>query len=304
MLNNYMDENNELINWLLEGDVSIQYQVKRDLLKSSKKKLEALQRRIPLEGWCKKFLSKQDAKTGMWGVGIYSPKWISTHYTILDLKNLCIPPSNKQYVEGSKLLLDKLWFNTLGVAKKRKQDICICGMLLSICSYARISQAMLNEIIDFIILHYMSDGGWNCRWWKGSKKSSLHTTLNVLEGIRDLEANNCSYRIDELKYLQNKAHELMLKRNLFKSLSAGEVIKPQMLMMHYPCRWKYDVLRCLDYFQSVDAPYDDRMQDAINIILSKRKKNGRWGVSSKHPGLVHFDMEKASGTAGGIHCVC
>jgi hypothetical protein len=287
-----MDENNEIINWLLEEDISIQYQVKRDLLKSSKKELDSLQRRIPLEGWGKKILSKQDKKTGMWGGGVYSPKWISTHYTLLDLKNLGIPQSNKQYIEGSKILLDKLWHNTKGVAKQRKQDICVCGMLLSICCHAKLQPDLFNDIIDYIILHHMHDGGWNCSWWKGSKISSLHTTLNILECIRDLEANNYSYRIDELKILRNKAHELLLKRHLFKSLSTGEVIKPQFLMMPYPCRWKYDILRCMDYFQSVKTPYDDRMKDALDIILKKRRKNGRWVVSHKYAGLTHFDMER------------
>jgi hypothetical protein len=289
-----MDEINiNVINWLLEGDVSIQYQVKRDLLNVSNKELETLHRRIPLEGWCKKYLSKRAAKTGLWGGGIYSPKWISTHYTLLDLKNLCIPKSNKLYIESSKIILDKLWFNNRGVAEERKQDICVCGMLLSICSYAGIQPAMFNEIIDYIILHHQPDGGWNCNWWKGSQKSSLHTTLNVLECIRDLKSNGYTYRADELKNLKNKAHKIILNRNLFKSLSTGEVIKPQFLLMPYPSRWKYDILRCLDYFQSVEAPYDERMQDAINIIIKKGRKNGRWGVSQKHSGLVHFDMEKS-----------
>ncbi|MGD1007138.1 MAG: prenyltransferase/squalene oxidase repeat-containing protein [Ignavibacteriaceae bacterium] len=291
-----MDEiNNKLINWLLDGDVSIQYQVKRDLLNASKKELETLQGRIPLEGWCKKFLSKRDKKTGLWGGGVYSPKWISTHYTLLELKNLCVPQSNKDYIEGSQILLDKLWINSRGVARNRKQDICVCGMLLSICSYAKMQHSALNEIVNYIISHYMPDGGWNCRWWGGTQKSSLHTTLTVLEFIHDLENNGYKYHIDELKNFKNKAHELLLKRNLYKSLSTGEVIKSQMLVMHYPCRWKYDILRCLDYFQSVDAPYDERMQDAINIIIKKQRKNGRWGISHKHAGLVHFDMEK-SGT--------
>jgi hypothetical protein len=35
------------------------------------------------------------------------------------------------------------------------------------------------------------------------------------------------------------------------------------------------------------------MQDAINIIIKKRRKNGRWGVGQKHAGLLHFDMEKS-----------
>jgi len=282
----------EIIKWLLAGDVSIQYQVKRDLLGSSKKELKQLRNRIPSEGWGKKFLSLRDAKTGLWGGAIYSPKWISTHYTLLDLKNLCIPQSNIEYVESSKIIFDRLWVNTKGVAKARKQDVCVCGMLLSICSYSKLPQLMFNDVIDYIILHHMPDGGWNCSWWKGSNKSSLHTTLIVLECIRDLELNNYTYRLDELKTLRDKAHELILKRHLFKSLSTGEEIKPQFLMMPYPCRWKYDILRCLDYFQSINAPYDERMKDALDIILKKRRKNGRWGVSSRHSGRVHFDMEK------------
>jgi hypothetical protein len=284
-----------IINWLLDGDVSIQYQVKRDLLNTPQKELETLQRRIPLGGWCKKFLSMRDAKTALWGGGIYSPKWISTHYTLLDLKNLCIPPSNKLYIESSKILLERLWFNGGEVTKKRMQDICVCGMLLSICSYVGIRSLKFKEIIDYIILHHQPDGGWNCRCWKGSQKSSLHTTLNVLECIRDLESDSYTYRVDELKSLKNKAHEMLLKRNLFKSLSTAEAIKPQFLMMPYPCRWKYDILRCLDYLQSVDAPYDERMQDALNIIIKKRRKNGTWGISRKHAGSVHFDMEKSGG---------
>jgi len=292
MLPSCMNENSEIICWLLDGDVSIQYQANRDLLIASKKELELLQSRIPVEGWCKNFLSKQSAETGMWGRGVYSPKWISTHYTLLDLKNLCIPQTNKQYIEGAKILLDRLWYNTVGVAKKRMQDVCVCGMMLSICSYAKIKSPRINEIIDYIIAHHLPDGGWNCRWQKGDKKSSVHTTLTILECIRDLELYGYTYRADELNMQKKMAQEFLLKRNLYKSLSTGETIKPQFLLMPYPCRWKYDILRALDYFQSVNAPYDKRMQDAIDIIVSKRRKNGRWRVNHRYGGLVHFDMEK------------
>ena len=287
-----MDNFSDLINWLLAGDVSIQYQVKRDLLKSSCKEIDTLQNRIPVEGWGKRFLSKRDDKTGLWGNGVYSPKWISTHYTLLDLKNIGLPQANKQYIESSKILIDKLWFNTKGVAKTRMQDLCICGMLLSICSYAKLPQADFDEMIDYVIKYNMPDGGWNCSWHNGSIKSSVHTTLTILEGIRDLEINNYSYRAEELNILRNSAHELLLRRRLFKSLSTGEVIKPGMLAMPYPCRWRYDILRCLDYLQSIHLPYDERMQEAIDIIKKKRRKNGRWGINRGYPGLIHFDMEK------------
>ena len=79
-----------LIDWLLEGDVSIQYQVHRDLLAAEKPHLRD---RIASEGWGAQFLSYRK-KEGHWGQRFYQPKWISTHYTMLDLKNLAISQNN------------------------------------------------------------------------------------------------------------------------------------------------------------------------------------------------------------------
>lgn len=75
---------NQIIEYLLEGDVSIQYQVYRDLLGTERKDLQS---RIENEGWGQQFLAKRKAE-GHWGDRFYQPKWISSHYTILDLRNL------------------------------------------------------------------------------------------------------------------------------------------------------------------------------------------------------------------------
>ena len=79
-------KHHELISWLLAGDVSVQYQTYRDLLGEER---PDLQDRIAREGWGAQFLSHQKPE-GHWGDRFYQPKWISTHYTLLDLKNLSI----------------------------------------------------------------------------------------------------------------------------------------------------------------------------------------------------------------------
>ena len=78
--------------WLLDGDVSLQYQVHRDLPKSEH---HHLQERIAREGWGARFLSYRKID-GHWGKSFYQPKWTSTHYTALDLKNLGIAPDNEE----------------------------------------------------------------------------------------------------------------------------------------------------------------------------------------------------------------
>ena len=64
-------------------------------------------------------------------------------------------------------------------------------------------------------------------------------------------------------------------------------------MLSYPSRWKYDILRALDYFQLAKIRYDDRMNSAIEVLLKKQRNDERWPLQMKHPGQVHFDMEKA-----------
>ncbi len=59
-----------------------------------------------------------------------------------------------------------------------------------------------------------------------------------------------------------------------------------------PYRWHYDVLRGLEYFALAGMPRDNRIQDAINLLHKKRRKDGRWPVQQKYPGKVFFDMEQ------------
>ena len=71
-------------------------------------------------------------------------------------------------------------------------------------------------------------------------------------------------------------------------------------MLSFPCRWRYDILRCLDYFQSVNLKYDRRMDDALEVLMKKKRKNKKWSLQQKYPGLIHFDMEKPVKKADGI----
>jgi hypothetical protein len=279
------------ITWLLSGDPSIVYQTNRDLLNTDKDKLIKLQMNITKSGWARKFLDLRDNKTSMWGRGIYSPKWISTTYTMLDLKNIGIHPETKEYIESAKLLIDRLW--KIPVKKNEKfLDLCVCGMLLSLCCYSKINLPKINEISDFILEKQFADGGWNCRWTVDKDHSSLHTTINILEGLYEYLENGYTYKKTNLITSIKKAHEFILMHKLYRSDKTGEVINDKMTKLSYPSRWKYDILRCMDYFRAAGQKYDIRMDNVLDIIIKKKMKNGHWPVQQKYSGLVHFDMEE------------
>jgi hypothetical protein len=239
----------------------------------------------------KLLLSKRDPTTKLWGSGYYTPKWVSTHYTLLELKNLGIKPDNNDYVESVSLLLENMWFNKGKVSKTRQQDMCVSGMILSMVTYSKIQSDKIFEIIDYILDKQMPDGGWNCSWER-SKKSSVHTTLTVLESIRDYINSGYQYRIEELKIKRREAEELLLKRRIYKKLTIDEPIRESFKRFPYPTRWYFNFLKALDYFQSVDKEYDPRMNDAIDLLIKKMNKEGTWNNYAMIPGEVHFIPEE------------
>jgi hypothetical protein len=281
----------EIIDWLLKGDISIKYQTYLDLLNENKTNL---QNRISKEGWGLKFLFLQN-KNGHWGKAFYNPKWTSTHYTLLDLRNLNISPKVPQIVNTVQNVLN-LDFNKKSDAGSNtvKADICLNGMVLNYASYFNADANDLIPIVDYLINNQMSDGGFNCMSTrKGAVHSSLHTTLSALEGFFEFRKNGHKYRNKDIRIIEKQSIEFILQHRLFKSDKTGKVINEGFTRLPYPSRWRYDILRCLDYFQYAGVKYDKRMDDAIELILSKRKKNGLWNVQSKYPGFVHFEMEKA-----------
>jgi hypothetical protein len=291
--NTYTEQ--QLIDWLLEGDVSIQYQVHRDLLDTNR---PDLRERIASEGWGAQFLSRRK-KEGHWGQRFYQPKWISTHYSLLDLKNLGISPDNLQIRESIAQVLRTSKAPDGGIQLSsvvRESDVCVDGMFLNYASYFRMPEADLQSIVDLLLAEHMPDGGFNCYSNSlGAVHSSMHSTISVLEGILEYARNNYRYRLEELGAAAQASREFLLLHRLFRSDRTGEVIDKKWLMLSYPSRWRYDILRALDYFQAAEVDYDPRMQDALDVLLKKRRKDGTWPVQAKHAGQTHFDMEKTGG---------
>lgn len=283
-----------LVDWLLAGDVSIQYLTRKYLLEEPEQAFVHLRKRIACEGWGKAFLTARNP-SGHWGQGFYQVKWISSHYTLLDLRCLEIEPV-PPIKETLELILEQSKAPDGSINESRSRgsgDLCVNGMFLNYASFFGMAQAGLESVVDYLLDNIMPDGGFNCDIKRhNAVHSSMHTTISVLEGIGEYIKAGNGYRVAELTAAKRAAEEFLLQHRLFKSDKSGEIIDKRWTMLSYPSRWKYDILRALYYFAVSGSPYDRRMDDAIDILIAKRRKNGTWPVQAKHPGLVHFDMEK------------
>jgi len=287
----------DILDWLLAGDPSIRWQVQRDLLNEKSTIYSVSRERIPLEGWGKDLLSHQD-EIGTWGGGLYSPKWISTHYTLISLSRMGLPQNNLKAQLGCQYYLDKTYFEPDGGInihatrhKYHYSETCVTGMALNFLSYFKSPDPRLIDLVDHLLNQQMPDGGWNCESFKGATHSSFHTTISVLEGLLSFQRN-----IEPepgITLAREKAHEFLLQHRLYKSHRTGEVVNQKMTRFPFPPRWFYDVLRGLDYFQEAKAGKDERFSDAINLLQKKKNKDLTWPQYRGPSGRTFLELEQA-----------
>ncbi|CAN5217858.1 hypothetical protein BH20ACT8_BH20ACT8_22130 [soil metagenome] len=290
-----------MIEWLLDSDPSVRWQVMRDLTGAPADVVAAERSRVATEGWGARLLGLQ-GPDGQWDGGTHFPRWAwesepsdqpwtATTHSLLVLRDLGLDPADERARSAVALVRENSKWEEGG------QDFfagevepCINGMAVALGAYFGES---VQGIVDRLLGEQLSDGGWNCWAEHGATVSSFHTTICVLEGL--LEYELATGGSPEMTAARLRAHEYLLERRLFRRLSTGEVIDPAFTVFAFPTRWHFDVLRGLDYLRSAGAAPDERTAEAIELVRSKRDEDGRWLLENTHPGAVHFEMEEGDG---------
>ncbi|HSK69620.1 MAG TPA: hypothetical protein VLA21_10205 [Candidatus Limnocylindria bacterium] len=249
------------------------------------------------DGATGRILALYDPERKTWGGGLYSPKWTSGTYTLLELRGMDADPAHPACREGAQTVLEGVWRGAGGTAKARGTDVCVAGMLLRIACWTGLRHPLIPEIIDYLLARQMEDGGWNCEWDarpRPSRVGSVHTTLSVLEGFAEYEARGYGYRLAEIREAAARGRESLLARDLFKDRKTGLPLHPDMAAMHYPCRWKYDCFRALEYFADIGHPFDPRMADAL-VLTRQALAKGYAPRGKAYSGRTHLPAEPGRG---------
>ncbi len=289
-----------VIDWLLDGDPAVRWQVLRDLERVSPDEIAAERARVEEEGWGARLLSLQDPD-GLWAGGAYFPSsygggepgqpWTATMHTLQTLQILGLDPESKSARRTIRLVAENgRWEHAGQRYFDGEVEPCINGRTIETAAYFGTD---VDALVERTLDERLGDGGWNCDAENGSVRSSFHTTINVLEGLLGFEqATGGSAAVSEAR---RGAEEYLLERSLFRRKSTGDLIDPAYLEFAFPYYWRYDMLRALDYFRKSGADPDPRMAEAIDVVRSKRRPDGRWLLDRIHPGRVHFHLEEPVG---------
>jgi hypothetical protein len=287
----------DAIEWLLDGDPAVRWQVLQDLTDASPAEVAAERARVEHEGWGARLLAAQ-GEDGLWDGGACFPAgytggepgqpWTATMHTLQTLQLLGLDPESDSARRAVGLVAEHgRWEHDGQRYFDGEVEPCINGRTIDTGAYLACD---VSAIVDRVLGERMNDGGWNCEAENGSVRTSFDTTINVLEGLAEYErATGGSPAVTAAR---RSGEEYLLERNLFRRKSTGEVVDPAYLEFAFPYYWHYDVLRALDHFRRVDAERDPRMAEAIDLVRAKRRPDGRWLLDRVHPGRVHFHLEQ------------
>ena len=184
----------DVLDWLLEGDPAIRWQVLRDLTDASPDEVDAERARVEHEGWGARLLAAEGAD-GLWAGGACFPAaytggepgqpWTATMHTLQTLQILGLDPASEAARRAIALVAEHgRWEHEGQRYFDGEVEPCINGRTIETGAYFGVDVA---AIVERILGERLADGGWNCEAENGSVRSSFHTTIDVLDGLLEFE---------------------------------------------------------------------------------------------------------------------
>jgi hypothetical protein len=291
-----------VIDWLLDSDPSIRWQVMRDLVGASEDEIAAERARVATQGAGAKALALQ-APDGKWAGAAWNRGWNSTMHVLMLLREMGLDPESDEARRAVGLVRDRVTWQGCGPPECHDNaffmgevEPCINGQVAAVGAYFGQD---VRGLVDRLLGEQLPDGGWNCEAENGSTRSSFNTTICVLEALLEHERTGGSS--PDVTAARLRGQEYLLERRLFRRRSSGEVIQrdrkgnTDWTRFAFPTWWHYDVLRGLDHLRTAGVTPDERVAEVMALVASKRDADGRWLLDVQYPGPMPVDWNEGEG---------
>jgi hypothetical protein len=319
--------NNFPTDWLLEEEnPSVRYLTLVNILGKSEKDQEVKQvkKDVMNKGVVPKLLAKQNSE-GYWGKPedfYIRSKYKGTVWTFLLLAQLNADGKDKRIKKICEFILNisqdrrsggfSYQGNTKNGGYHSKVSPCLTGnMIWCLIRFGYLHDQRVQQGINWITTYQRFDDkipdspkGWpydknkNC-WGK-------HTChMGVVKALKALSEIPIEKRSFEVKNTIKEGVEYLLKHHIHKrSHNLDKISKPTWFHFGFPLMWQTDSLEILGILVKLGYK-DNRMQDAVNLLLSKQDSNGRWMLESTFYGRMQVNIERKGKPSKWItyHCL-
>lgn len=317
--------------WLLEKEnPSVRYFTLRDILDYPDNSAEVVSAKESIRNYGKvaKIFSKQ-RPWGYWETAEqpYLPKYKSTYWQVIILSQLGLDRSDKrvrkacehifqfQLAEGGfstfkeegakkeyhsvkermlKRGKDLPPFDTWAKDKIRENEMsCLTGnVATSLIKFGYAKDDRVRRALKWLVNVQNADGGWLCPYWKAHIKDKHGCFMGTITPLDAFSEVPTELKTTEMRTAIEKGAEFLLMHRLFKADHHGyRVIKKSWLKLGFPCFF-YDILRGLSVVTKLGYARDERINDALEILLQKQDAEGKWILEDTPSGRMQTNLEQ------------
>lgn len=267
-----------VLTWLLDpAEPSVRFRTLTEILHrpSDDPEVEEARLAIGSNGFVARLMEGHDP-AGWWvsGESLYLPKYLSTNWRLLALSELGVDRRDTAIRRSCQLWMRRFALRGGGVGGNSKGTghHCVVGnMTRALIRLGYVDDRRIRPSLDWLVATADPKGGWSC-FGRGRN-------LDSWEGLSALAAYPEARRSAPMRGAIDRGAEFFLERELH--LQGARY--PPWYRFHAPVHYYYDVLVGLRLLTSLGRGDDPRLDFALGLLGSKRRRDGRWNLDAVHP---------------------
>jgi hypothetical protein len=302
------------IDWLLENDnPSVRYFALIDILERRNDDPDVSEAKAAImeTGVVRDILAKQKNE-GYWGTAtsFYTAKYKGTVWQLLVLAELGANGKDERIRKACEFILEnsqdrESWgfspWESVRTGGGRYAGVipCLTGnMVWSLVRLGYLGDPRIQRGIEWIVKYQRFDDGVKeaGKGWPYDKlvmcfgKHSCH--MGVVKGLKALAEIPAEKRSQDVENTIRKGVEYLLKHHIYrKSHDLSKTSKPGWLHFGFPLMYQTDALEILGVLTKLGYR-DRRMQEALDLVVSKQDEQGRWKLENTYNGKFQVDVEQ------------
>jgi len=138
----------------------------------------------------------------------------------------------------------------------------------------------VRRTMEWLVRTAHPNGGWTCRFakegpapsrtldaWEGLGAFAVYPRAKWTRGMREVVERTAEYYLDHELHRQGGRYDPWYR-------------------FHWPTHYYYDLLVGLDILTALGYAGDPRLGYALDLLRSKRRRDGRWNLDAVQPDLV------------------
>ena len=300
----------EVLDWLLDrGDPSVRFWALQDLEDRDRDHPEVVEtqdeimRSAPVEA----ILDAQH-REGHWESpdNMYLPKYTAGTHSLLILAELGArrTPAIERGIEhifefqrDSGHFLTELPKSARGRASKVTDGCCLdANVLYYMVHFGYLGDPRVRRLLDFLVEdHSMEDAGWRCRAFPIDPAGvfPVNCYMGAAKVLRAFSTIPEDRRSQSIKEIIDREVENILENGIYRYRRAADGTRKEKAgwkRFGFPLFYQSDALEVLDTLTRLGVR-DERMQDAVDLVLKARQKDGRWLLKHTFNGKMWHDID-------------